>query len=139
MFTLQDWQNLKEQIPRFNSCSPLGSCEFPCPNCKVIGFFSWREAGTRKYQACKFCGFWQEIDGEPYFCIQIYCLICYYLNWNKPDEEKHCNQCGKKAGEKDLVTVPPASEDKNNPCWKEKLKIESKHQKHLNTFKQVYY
>ena len=135
MLTLQEWQNLKIQIENSHNCSIFGSCVVPCPKCHTKGFFSPRQAQERKYLACKFCGFWQEVGGESYFCIQIYCLNCSALGWIKPNEETHCPNCGQIGGEQKLGVLIPAPESKENPMWAEKLKLESRHQKNYNLFK----
>jgi hypothetical protein len=47
----------------------LGAC-LPCPDCKIVGFYAARHEPNNdiKYRMCKFCGFRQEVEGEPHHC-----------------------------------------------------------------------
>ena len=105
IYTLKQWEK-EEKIRRLSYHPHYGSCRLPCPNCKVIGFYAPREDdGGRKYRGCKFCGFWQEVDGgepyggEPYRCIALHCESCGIYDWTQPKEEKDfkpCEICGLK-------------------------------------------
>lgn len=99
IYTLGQWGE-EMKIALLSYHQPYGSCRLPCPGCGVIGFYSPREVGNRKYRACKFCGFWQEVDnGEPYRCIALYCSSCNIYDWTQPKEEKDfksCEKCGSK-------------------------------------------
>jgi len=99
IYTLKEWEK-EMKMNRACSCPGLGSCLIPCPWCKIIGFYGPRIVGERKYRACKFCGWWQEIDnGEPYRCIALYCESCGIYDWTQPKEEKDfkpCEKCGLK-------------------------------------------
>jgi len=83
----------------------LGSCTLRCPECKTLGFYNPREDKNsgRKYRACKFCGFWQEVSGkiftergsQPYRCAMIYCDKCRVYNWMLPWAKiGNCKECG---------------------------------------------
>jgi hypothetical protein len=80
----------------------------PCPDCKTVGFYGPRlikegETITRKYRACKFCGFWQEAAGavlidhgsKPYRCNHFYCDKCGNYGWRSPwNEGNEICPCG---------------------------------------------
>ena len=78
-------------------------CTLPCPQCRSVGFYGPKvtadDSGkiTRKYRACKFCGFWQEAwgnvfnerGGESYRCIIVRCNNCaekggFSYDWQTP-------------------------------------------------------
>ena len=106
-YTIAQWEN-DMQVNQF--CGKhqnwfYSGCTIPCPNCKNVGFYGPKvtidnntKEITRRYRACKFCGFWQEADkGEPYRCIALYCQNCDSYDWTAPKEEddyKSCRQCG---------------------------------------------
>jgi len=52
--------------------SPFGSCNLECPSCSEVGFYGPRKTEndkgeiTRKYRACKWCGFWQDAWGDVF-------------------------------------------------------------------------
>jgi hypothetical protein len=84
-------------------------CFLACPQCKSLGFYGPKltknDAGeiVRKYRACKFCGFWQEVRGkvkdargcEPYRCIHVYCDKCGTYDWQEPwlSKLRSCQKC----------------------------------------------
>jgi len=114
----------------------------PCPQCETVGFYgpriSYSSNGTveRKYRACKFCGFWQEVSGgifkerpetaNPYRCIAVYCEKCgkdgeiFGFNWRLPwtDGPGCCPDC--KTERRDIKW---ASDDLNHPYQKLKEQI----------------
>ena len=81
----------------------------PCPNCKTIGFYGPRRNPPegeiiRKYRACKFCGFWQEVwgsgyndrGGKAFRCVALYCTTCDAYDWTLPkdvEDYKSCSTC----------------------------------------------
>ncbi|KKS10957.1 MAG: hypothetical protein A3J30_00095 [Candidatus Wildermuthbacteria bacterium RIFCSPLOWO2_02_FULL_47_9c] len=79
----------------------------PCPNCKTVGFYGPRADDlvktTRKYRACKYCGFWQEAfgpiweetQGEAYRCTAVHCTKCGIYDWRVPwaDRFGDCETC----------------------------------------------
>jgi hypothetical protein len=73
----------------------------PCPDCATVGFYGPRAvedaAGVtvRKYRACKFCGFWQEVGGEPYRCSMFFheCGGRGLYDWKTSDDYR-CGFCG---------------------------------------------
>lgn len=121
--------------------SMLGSCWMPCPNCNSVGFYSLRviqnQAGeiTRKYRACKFCGFWQETSGDvfkekrgqSYRCIAIYCDKCGTYDWRVPWVKQlgNCSNCGNA----DVKKIKWASDDSNHPFNKAREQIAEIHNK----------
>lgn len=89
--SVENWENeLKISI----SCghSEFGSCLLKCPHCDIYGFYSPRLADKRKYWACKWCGFWCEINSQPYFCNEFMCFKCPALVWSM-SETKKCDIC----------------------------------------------
>ena len=81
----------------------------PCPSCQTVGFFAPRfeprqNDVDRKYRACKFCGFWQELTGymhrqqggEPYRCVMVGCTQHGAFDWKVPGDtrEIRCGNCG---------------------------------------------
>jgi len=138
VFTKQDW--IDEVRASIGEChhSQTGSCTTPCPNCKNVGFYSWRDCGerlgNRMYRACKFCGFWQEADGEPYFCKMMYCFSCETHDWLKPDEEiRDSANCGK--GTTYFVDWPV--KDNTHEFWKYKKLVEKRHQYSIKLHRQA--
>lgn len=85
-------------------------CNLECPRCHSFGFYGPKESfdskgkRDRKYRACKFCGFWQDIWGnvfnergsEPYRCIHVCCGKCGIYDWKVPwaEELGKCEKCG---------------------------------------------
>jgi len=86
-------------------------CNLECPRCHSLGFYGPKKSvGSngeidRKYRACKFCGFWQDVWGyvfndrgdKHYYCAQVYCSKCGgLLDWTVPwvKELGNCEKCG---------------------------------------------
>lgn len=105
----------------------------PCPNCKTVGFYGPRvspalEAPTRKYRACKFCGFWQEVwgdgydkrGGKPYRCIHLTCKNenCRTPNWTAANEGKSCDMC-----HSSTIVSKWATDDSSHPFHKLKALV----------------
>lgn len=110
-YTEKQWEEEMNVLPaEIQPGSAFGRI-LPCPWCKTVGFYGPRksveqEKITRKYRACKFCGFWQEVWGEvyneiggkPYRCIHFYCDRCQRIdtyNWTMPEAKSigHCPRC----------------------------------------------
>lgn len=106
------------------SSFPFGR-KLPCPCCQTVGFYGPRvspslEAPTRKYRACKFCGFWQEVWGDgynsrggaAYRCIHLTCTNekCKTPNWTAANEGKSCDVC-----KNPTVVSKWASDDTEHP------------------------
>jgi hypothetical protein len=112
-----------------------GSCKIPCPKCGTIGFYGPRHdpSGNRKYRACKFCGFWQEVcgsiyderGGKPYRCITVYCEKCKTYNWHLPwiKNTWHCPNC-----KTEMKIAKWASDDSCHPFHKLKEQMNKIHQ-----------
>ncbi len=145
-YTEKQWE---EEMKRSFFCGRhwgAGSCIIPCPRCGVIGFYGPRGGSSqgRKYRACKFCGFWQEVwgsifnkrGGKPYRCIAIYCEKCKTLdtyNWKEPWAKSfgNCKKC-----HAELKKTNWASDNSNHPFHKIKKQMDRAHQAlnfpHLN-------
>ncbi len=127
-YTEKHWEDEKNSNVFCGRHAPLGGCSLPCPQCKTLGFYGPRASKnsegkiTRKYRACKFCGFWQEawgdvrnknkIGGKPYRCIAVFCETCKRYDWQVPwaSELKSCSTCLKKMKE-----IKWASDDPHHP------------------------
>src|SRR2546428_10110304 len=113
-----------------NPGTQLGSLVIRCPHCNTLGFYSprfeKRPDVDRKYRACKFCGFAQELTGyalpdypEPYRWVMLTCPKCPggYYDWRVPKDTspKRCSQCGTSCIDVDWPTKDP-----NHPfhMWK---------------------
>ncbi len=83
----------------------LGSV-LPCPVCETVGFYAARRypregAPIRKYRACKYCGFWQEVWGNGYndrgsiaeFYLHLRCTNeqCMEYGWTRDNRNKSCD------------------------------------------------
>lgn len=130
-YTEKQWENEMKAppvvlfLPHENVTIILGTT-LPCPNCKTVGFYGARRNPekeiTRKYRACKFCGFWQEAWGEvynkrggkPYRCRAVYCEKCRTLDtylWHLPWAGLGCcPKCSAESKETDW-----ASDNPNHP------------------------
>ena len=104
-YTIAQWEQdmrLNEFCGRHTNWFHSG-CTISCPNCQNLGFYGPKvttdEAGgvTRRYRACKFCGFWQEAGrGKPYRCVALYCSSCGAYDWTAPkskEDYKSCTRC----------------------------------------------
>lgn len=114
-------------------------CSLRCPHCQSVGFYgpklSKNNAGeiTRKYRACKFCGFWQEVwgsvrnerGGKPYRCIAIYCDKCQAYDWQVPWSQglKRCPNC-----HTEMRRIKWAIDDPNHHFHKLKEQMDKIHQ-----------
>jgi len=99
----------------------------PCPQCKTIGFYGPRkdpiDNPTRKYRACKFCGFWQDIwgkniektGGKPYQCIMVICKNCQTYDW-RADWAFYLGSCPKCHATMEKAQWP--SKNPNHPYCK---------------------
>ena len=68
----------------------------PCPRCARRGFYAPRFAPPwRRYRACKFCGFWQEMGRPPHKIIRYECVRPdhRYADWKEPQEWWTCPAC----------------------------------------------
>ena len=115
-YTRQNWDE-EMKVPgiglTFLNGYGFGS-EIPCPLCKTVGFYGPRISGSidrddsRRYRACKFCGLWQEAQGDArdkygpkaYRCKAIYCPNCSpdrldIYNWHTPEvvDFGNCANC----------------------------------------------
>ncbi|NIM50357.1 MAG: hypothetical protein GTN62_09365 [Gemmatimonadales bacterium] len=60
-YTQRDWT-------RDHHATVAGANPEPCPKCGRMGFYGPRaRSGDQYYRACRFCGFWQEVGGEPQY------------------------------------------------------------------------
>lgn len=117
---------------------PLGVCNLLCPSCKEVGFYGPREQRgstgeiTRKYRACKWCGFWQEawgfvknasdgVGGEQYRCVMVRHKCGVGEIWIVPWNNRQCDKCGQ--------NVEEIARPIDDPRFKEaKEKIDKMHQ-----------
>ncbi len=128
-YTEKKWEE-ETKAPESMVLLPSGPFPFrilACPQCNIVGFYGPRKAqegeGTRKYRACKFCGFWQEASGtvrderggEPYRCVAIRCDKCQAYDWQVPwaSEIKRCETCGA-----EMKKIDWASDDPKHPFIK---------------------
>lgn len=134
----EEWDTLLAEPCRHSN---LGSCWMACLSCKTVGFFGPRiiqnQMGeiTRKYRACKFCGFWQEAfggvyderGGTPYRCKMLFCPDCKVYNWKVPWAEGlgHCDNCKKE----NVKEVAWPSDDPNHPFNVAKNQLAEIHKK----------
>ena len=124
-YTSEQWGKEMVRVQLCNH-SKLGSCLIPCPWCNIIGFYSPRVARERKYRACKFCGWWQEVDGgEPYRCIALYCDACGIYDWTQPKEEKDFKFCEK--CKQQYKTFLWAIDYPEHPFWEGKKELYRMH------------
>ncbi len=89
-YTLLDWQD-ELQALRANGDPP------PCPCCSRRGFYEPKLAEpNRRYRACKFCGFWQDVDESPREVIRYECQGPghWVADWKVPTKKWTCS-CGK--------------------------------------------
>ncbi len=120
-YTQADWDD--ECFANFGE----GRDPAPCPACGRTGFYGPRiEDPDRRYRACRFCGFTQDVDGAA----QRYrptahdcapwptCAKAPYLWWVAPGVASYtCPFCRERAVvSKCLVSAPV--DDSNHPWWK---------------------
>ena len=91
-YSLDEWQRDLDAL-RANSDPP------PCPCCSRRGFYEpkWAEP-NRHYRACKFCGFFQNVDDAPYDVIRYECRDPNHdvvADWKVPTETWTCTLCGR--------------------------------------------
>lgn len=104
-----------------------GGAPVPCPGCGRTGFYGPRRADPRRrYRACTFCGFRQEV-GKPAERDRAWSHGCEpwplvagapHVEWAAPGvPEVPCPYCGRAAEvESHLVTAP--ADDPGHPWWK---------------------
>jgi len=81
----------------------------PCPRCGRRGFYGPRFAvPSRKYFACKFCGYWQDVNQPPHVIIRYECNQPDHrvADWKRPDEGWQCPGCGHAYQPVDAVAWP---------------------------------
>lgn len=103
-------------IPQIDGSWRALAVNLPCPKCKKVGFYApikfppeaSEDKIIRKYRACKFCGFWQDVpgypgtrnEGRPFYCIPLRCMNpkCRTFNYTKENLDKPCEVkgCGTK-------------------------------------------
>jgi hypothetical protein len=91
----------------------------PCPRCHRRGFYAPRFAKpNRRYRACKFCGFWQDVGMPPHPVIRYECTTGnhHVADWKGPDEPWTCPDCGRRFQPDAAVAWP--SEDPYHP-WRQ--------------------
>ena len=123
-YTQEQW---KEEMEKTATCSHsnYGSCSIACPWCEITGFYGPRDDfNGRHYRACKFCGWWQEVDGdEPYRCTAVQCLDCLHADAHKVFEGQACRKCGSK----NKVQIPWPIDHKEHPAWEIMNRINKSH------------
>lgn len=97
-----------------------------CPACGRVGFFGPRVIGIVKHRACRFCGFYQEADGEAgratptvHGCADWPTIArAPYLWWVPPGERSYtCAFCGGTVIVEEHGVTPP-SENPEHPWWR---------------------
>lgn len=98
----------------------------PCPVCGRMGFFGPRVVGVVRHRACRFCGFYQEVDGPAaratptvHGCGEWPEIArAPYIWWAAPGEASYtCSFC-RGTVEIGACTVTPPSEDRKHPWWR---------------------
>lgn len=87
----------------------LGGNPQPCPACSRRGFYAPRLAPpARKYFACKFCGYWQDVGCEPHTIIRYECRQKDHCaaDWKDPREAWACPICGREYSPEEAVPWP---------------------------------
>ena len=91
------WRYTKSDWDRENNALVQRGDPQPCPMCRRTGFYSPRYAEDRlpspKYRACKFCGFWQNVQMAPHDIIR---YECHVADWKEPHEDWTCPKCQKR-------------------------------------------
>lgn len=68
-----------------------------CPQCLRRGFYAPRFAApNRRYRACKFCGFWQDVGKPPQKIVRFECHHpdgTAVADWKEPTESWTCPKC----------------------------------------------
>jgi len=85
-----DWQREQEYLKRNGDPQP-------CPCCNCRGFYAPRaDDSGRRYRACKFCGFWQNVGSPPHEIIRYECRGSnhWVADWKGPHESWTCPRCG---------------------------------------------
>lgn len=98
-----------------------------CPECGRTAFFGPRFVEpNRRYRGCRFCGFWQEVDGAPEQYLPTVhdcakwpeCSRSPYIWWVSPDTESYpCPYCHEDVAVA-LCITPVPYEDPDHPWWK---------------------
>jgi len=107
-----DWQ--QEDSALRNGGDPQ-----PCPCCSHHGFYAPRADDTnRHYRACKFCGFWQNVDKAPHEIIRYECRGSdhWEADWKEPHESWNCSRCRTLFHPNDAVAWPA---DDSSHWWHE--------------------
>ncbi len=108
-YTEEQWDKEMSNAKPIRISSLSGYCfgsNLPCPLCCEVGFYSPRFTDgerPRKYRACKYCGFWQEAEGEAkdrlgpkaYRCVFVRCPEDGEIyDWFMPgDPFRNCRHC----------------------------------------------
>jgi len=134
-YTQEQWEEEMIKVRFCGKHPPFGACNLVCPNCGVRGFYAprGRNPEVRRYRACKFCGFWQEVSGriydekggEPYRCVMIQCNNCGLYSWRVPwsDDWGQCEKCNSK----DLKQVQWPTEDPLHPFHQIRAQMDKIH------------
>jgi len=98
-----------------------------CPECGRTGFYGPRFAEPeRRFRACRFCGFWQDVDGPPtrYLPTAHTCdpwpelSHAPYIWWVSSDTDAYdCPFCGDPVIVA-VAVVPTPAETPKHPWWK---------------------
>jgi hypothetical protein len=99
----------------------------PCPVCAHTGFYGPRiTAPDRHYRQCRFCGFTQDVGGEPetyvptaHACLKWpTCARAPYLWWVPAGTDSYrCTFCGEQVAVADARVVRPV-DDPDHPWWR---------------------
>jgi len=99
----------------------------PCPECGRTAFYGPRILDPdRRFRQCRFCGFTQDVAGEPVFYVPTRhdcqswptCARAPYLWWVDPDLASYrCPYC-KEDVEVKAATVRRPVDDKEHPWWR---------------------
>lgn len=120
-YTRADWE--AESFSIFAEGADPGAC----PQCGRTGFYGPRFADPdRRYRACRFCGFWQDVDGgaERYLPTAHACELwpevskAPYIWWIEPGTDAYdCPFCQEPVLV-DSSTVPVPADTPQHPWWR---------------------
>jgi hypothetical protein len=98
-----------------NGALPKGEPPAPCPVCRRRGFYAPRAAQARRYFACKFCGYWQDVGKPPHEIIRYECNGTDHAvaDWKQPTGSWSCPMCARQFSPKEAVPWP--NEVPNHP------------------------
>lgn len=88
----------REQWDADDQALKAGDNPLSCPCGSQAGCYAPRHDGVaRWYRACKFCGFWQDVNQPPHRIIRYECFDRdhYVADWKEPHESWTCPCCAR--------------------------------------------